>query len=122
GCTGAWRADASSSSPTARSRSTRSRPPSRRSSSRAAARASRAPAPDSGGVALTCADLGVRADELELPVPLDRASYRAAVARLEARGIIEQGRLSAYGKSVEAMPVDRPWAELLGHCDGALLP
>ncbi|HEY4658380.1 MAG TPA: DEAD/DEAH box helicase, partial [Gemmatimonadaceae bacterium] len=77
---------------------------------------------DSERVALTCADLGVRADELELPVPLDRASYRAAVARLEARGIIERGRLSAYGKSVEAMPVDRPWAELLVHCDDALLP
>ena len=31
---------------------------------------------DSERVAMTCADLGVRADELELPVPLDRASYR----------------------------------------------
>ncbi|MFI5246022.1 MAG: DEAD/DEAH box helicase, partial [Gemmatimonadales bacterium] len=77
---------------------------------------------DSERVALTCADLAVRADELELPVPLDRASYRDAVAKLEARGIIEHGRLTRYGKAVEAMPVDRPWAELLVHCDDVLLP
>src|SRR5438045_2467149 len=68
---------------------------------------------DSERVAMTCADLGVRADELELPVPLDRIAYRKAVTLLEQRGIIENGRLSRYGKAVEAMPVDRPWAELL---------
>jgi len=77
---------------------------------------------DSERVAMTCADLGVRADELDLPVPLDRLSYRKAVGLLESRGIIDQGRLSRYGKAVEAMPVDRPWAELLVHCDDALLP
>jgi hypothetical protein len=77
---------------------------------------------DSERVALTCADLAVRADELELPVPLDRTSYRNAVAKLEARGIIDGGKLTRYGKAVEAMPVDRPWAELLVHCDDALLP
>ncbi|MBX3173831.1 MAG: DEAD/DEAH box helicase [Gemmatimonadaceae bacterium] len=77
---------------------------------------------DSERVALTCAALGVRADELDLPVPLDRQSYRAAVQFLESRGIIDQGRLTVYGKSVEAMPVDRPWAELLVHCDDTLLP
>ncbi len=77
---------------------------------------------DSERVALTCADLAVRADELELPVPLDRVSYRNAVAKLESRGIIEDGKLTRYGKAVEAMPVDRPWAELLVHCDDALLP
>jgi ATP-dependent helicase HrpA len=77
---------------------------------------------DSERVAMTCADLGVRADELDLPVPLDRLSYRKALARLESRGIIDNGRLSRYGKAVEAMPVDRPWAELLVHCDDALLP
>jgi ATP-dependent helicase HrpA len=77
---------------------------------------------DSERVALTCADLAVRADELELPVPLDRASYRNAVAKLEARGIIDAGKLTRYGKAVEAMPVDRPWAELLVHCDDGLLP
>ena len=77
---------------------------------------------DSERVAMTCADLGVRADELDLPVPLDRLSHRKAVGLLESRGIIDQGRLSRYGKAVEAMPVDRPWAELLVHCDDALLP
>jgi ATP-dependent helicase HrpA len=77
---------------------------------------------DSERVAMTCADLGVRADELDLPVPLDRASYRRASALLESRGIIENDRLSAYGKAVEAMPVDRTWAELLVHCDDDLLP
>ena len=77
---------------------------------------------DSERVAITCADLGVRADELDLPVELDRRSYRDAVALLEQRGIIENGRLSQYGKSVEAMPVDRPWAELLVNADDALVP
>ena len=77
---------------------------------------------DSERVALTCADLGVRADELDLPVPLDRAAYRDAVGLLERRGIIENGRLSRYGKAVEALPVERPWAELLVHADDALVP
>jgi ATP-dependent helicase HrpA len=77
---------------------------------------------DSERVAMTCADLGVAADQLELPVPLDRISYRKAVALLEQRGIIENGRLSRYGKAVEAMPVDRPWAELLVNADDELVP
>lgn len=77
---------------------------------------------DSERVAITCAALGVRADELDLPVPLDRAAYREAVARLEARGIVEQGRLTRYGKLVEATPVERPWAELLVHADDGLVP
>ena len=77
---------------------------------------------DSERVAMTCADLGVAADQLELPVPLDRVAYRKAVALLERRGIIENGRLSRYGKSVEAMPVDRPWAELLVNADDELVP
>ena len=77
---------------------------------------------DSERVALTCAALGVRADELDLPVPLDKTSYRNALAFLESRGIVENGRLTKYGKSVEAMPVDRAWAELLVHCDDELLP
>ncbi|MFN2398893.1 MAG: DEAD/DEAH box helicase, partial [Gemmatimonadaceae bacterium] len=78
---------------------------------------------DSERVAITCADLGVRADDLDLPVALDKQAYRNAVALLESRGIIdERGRLSAYGKSVEAMPVDRAWAELLVHADDALVP
>ena len=77
---------------------------------------------DSERVAITCADLGVRADELELPVPLDRVAYRQAVSLLERRGVIENGRLSRYGKLVEAMPVDRPWAELLVNADDELVP
>ena len=77
---------------------------------------------DSERVALTCAALGVRADELDLPVPLDRVAYRKAVALLESRGIIEQGKLSKYGRAVEAMPVDRPWAELLVNADDELIP
>ena len=77
---------------------------------------------DSERVALTCADLGVRADELDLPVPLDKRAYREAVARLESRGIIEHGRLSQYGKLVEALPVERPWAELIVNADDDLIP
>jgi hypothetical protein len=77
---------------------------------------------DSERVALTCADLGVRADELDLPIPLDRRAYREAVARLEARGIIENGRLSRYGKLVEALPVERPWAELIVNAEDDLVP
>ncbi|HET7584437.1 MAG TPA: DEAD/DEAH box helicase [Gemmatimonadaceae bacterium] len=77
---------------------------------------------DSERVALTCAALGVRADELDLPVPLDRVAYRDALRRLESRGIVHEGRLTVYGRAVEAMPVDRPWAELLVHADDALVP
>jgi hypothetical protein len=77
---------------------------------------------DSERVALTCADLGVRADDLELPVPLDRRAYRDAVSRLEERGIIENGRLSQYGKLVEALPVERPWAELIVNAEDDLVP
>ena len=77
---------------------------------------------DSERVALTCADLGVRADELDLPVALDKRAYREAVARLESRGIIENGRLSRYGKLVEALPVERAWAELIVNADDDLIP
>lgn len=78
---------------------------------------------DSERVALTCADLGVRADELDLPVPLDRIAYRRAYTELQQRGIInEQGRLSRYGKAVEMLPVDRPWAELIVNADNDLIP
>jgi ATP-dependent helicase HrpA len=77
---------------------------------------------DSERVAITCAALGVRADELELPVPLDKIAYRRALALLERRGIVEKGRLTAYGRQVEAMPVERPWAELLVMADDDLIP
>ncbi len=77
---------------------------------------------DSERVAITCADLGVAADELELPVPLDRVSYRRAMQFLEGRGIIEKGRLTRYGRAVEAMPVEREWAELLVNADDTMIP
>src|SRR5207253_1021263 len=77
---------------------------------------------DSERVAITCAALGVRADELELPVPLDRIAYRRAMELLEARGIVEKGKLTRYGRAVEAMPTERPWAELLVNADDELVP
>jgi hypothetical protein len=77
---------------------------------------------DSERVAITCAALGVRADELELPVPLDKIAYRRALGLLEKRAIVENGRLTAYGRQVEAMPVERPWAELLVMGDDSLMP
>ena len=77
---------------------------------------------DTDRVALTCASLGVDATDLELPVPLDRTAYRRSLDRLTARGLIENGRLTAYGRQVEALPVERPWAELLVHADAETLP
>lgn len=77
---------------------------------------------DSERVAMTCAALGVRADELELPVPLDKLAYRNALALLEERGIVERGRLTTYGRLVEAMPVERAWAELLVNAEDELVP
>lgn len=77
---------------------------------------------DSERIALTCAALGVRADELELPVPLDRIAYRRAIAHLEARGLVAGGRLTPYGKTVEAVPAERAWAELIANADDKLLP
>jgi ATP-dependent helicase HrpA len=77
---------------------------------------------DSERVAITCAALGVRADDLELPVPLDKTAYRRALSLLEERGIAENGKLTTYGRAVEAMPVERQWAELLVHGGDELLP
>ncbi len=77
---------------------------------------------DAERVAITCAALGVDATELELPVPLDRTAYRRALALLTSRGLVDGGRLTAYGREVEAMPVDRPWGELLVHADPELVP
>jgi ATP-dependent helicase HrpA len=77
---------------------------------------------DSERVAITCADIGVDAGDLALPVPLDRIAYRRAMQFLESRGIIEKGRLTRYGRAVEAMPVEREWAELLVNADDALVP
>ncbi|MEW5916814.1 MAG: DEAD/DEAH box helicase [Gemmatimonadota bacterium] len=77
---------------------------------------------DSERIAITCAALGVRADALELPVPLDRIAYRRAMAHLEARGIVENGRLTKYGATVEAVPAERAWAELVANADDHLVP
>jgi hypothetical protein len=77
---------------------------------------------DAERVAITCAALGVDATELDLPVPLDRNAYRRALALLTRRGLVDNGRLTSYGREVEAMPVDRPWGELLVHADADLVP
>ncbi|HEU4799257.1 MAG TPA: DEAD/DEAH box helicase [Gemmatimonadales bacterium] len=77
---------------------------------------------DAERVAVTCAAIGVDASELDLPVPLDRIAYRRAVELLTSRGLIENGRLTGYGKSVEAMPVDRSWGEMLVSAEGDLVP
>ncbi len=77
---------------------------------------------DSERVALTCAAIGVRADDLELPVPLDKIAYRRAVSLLETRNIIANGRLTDYGRAVEKLPVERAWAELLVNSDDDLVP
>lgn len=76
---------------------------------------------DAERVAMTCAALGVDARDLELPVPLDRRAYASAVALLESRGIVENGRLTRYGAEVEELPVERPWAELLLAADEDLI-
>jgi hypothetical protein len=73
-------------------------------------------------VAITCAALGVDAAELDLPVPLDRRAYRAAAQLLTERGLVEEGRLTRYGRAVESMPVERPWGELLVNAETALVP
>jgi hypothetical protein len=77
---------------------------------------------DAERVAITCAALGVDARDLELPVPLDRRAYNRAMSLLADRGLIENGRLTAYGREVEALPVERPWGELLVHADPELIP
>jgi hypothetical protein len=77
---------------------------------------------DAERVAITCAALGVDARDLDLPVALDRRAYARAVEMLSRRGLIENGRLTAYGREVEAFPVERPWGELLVHAESDLLP
>ncbi len=77
---------------------------------------------DAERVAITCAALGVDASELDLPVPLDRQAYRGAVTLLEQRALVESGRLTTYGREVEAMPVERPWGELLVHAEPDVVP
>jgi len=77
---------------------------------------------DTERVAITCAALGVDAADLDLPVPLDRTAYRRAIGLLTSRGLVEEGRLTSYGREVEALPVERPWGELLVHSGDPLVP
>ncbi len=77
---------------------------------------------DAERVAITCAAIGVDATDLELPVALDKVAYRRAVRLLTERGLIAEGRLTEYGREVEALPVERPWAELLVKADPELVP
>ncbi len=77
---------------------------------------------DAERVAITCAALGVDARDLDLPVPLDRAAYRRALETLTRRGLVEHGRLTAYGREVEGLPVERSWGELLVHAEPDLIP
>jgi hypothetical protein len=77
---------------------------------------------DAERVAITCAAIGVDASDLDLPVPLDRTAYRKAMELLSARGLIKDGRLTQYGRDVEAMPVERDWGELLVQMDDSLAP
>jgi hypothetical protein len=77
---------------------------------------------DAERVAITCAALGVDARDLDLPVPLDRTAYGRAVELLTSRGLVENGRLTSYGREVEALPVERAWGELLVHAEEDLLP
>lgn len=77
---------------------------------------------DAERVAVTCAALGVDATELDLPVALDRTAYRKSLALLTDRGLVEDGRLTRYGREVEALPVDRAWGELLVHAGADLTP
>ena len=74
------------------------------------------------GWRITCAALGVDARDLDLPVPLDRRPTAARWTSDRAAGSIEDGRLTRYGREVEALPVERPWAELLVHADADLVP
>jgi ATP-dependent helicase HrpA len=77
---------------------------------------------DAERVAITCAALGVDARDLDLPVPLDRTAYNRAITLLTSRGLIESGKLTSYGREVEALPVERPWGELLVHAGEELIP
>ncbi|HEU5153162.1 MAG TPA: helicase-related protein, partial [Gemmatimonadales bacterium] len=77
---------------------------------------------DAERVAITCAAIGVDASDLDLPVPLDRTAYRRALGLLTARGLVAEGKLTPYGREVEAMPVERPWGELLVNAGTDLLP
>ena len=48
-------------------------------------------------------DLRGSADDLDLPVPLDRIAYRRSLDMLISRGLIEGSRLTEYGREVEVL-------------------
>ena len=77
---------------------------------------------DTERVALTCAAIGVDASDLDLPAPLDRTAYRRSLTLLTERGLIEDGRLTKYGREVDALPAERPLGELLVQAPDALVP
>ena len=77
---------------------------------------------DAERVAITCAAIGVDASDLDLPVALDRIAYKRALGLLTSRGLVADGKLTAYGREVEAMPVERAWGELLVNAGTDLLP
>ena len=77
---------------------------------------------DAERVAITCAAIGVDASDLDLPVALDRIAYRRALGLLTSRGLVADGKLTPYGREVEAMPVERAWGELLVNAGTGLLP
>ena len=45
-----------------------------------------------------------------------------AVNSLTSRGLMDAGKLTDYGRQVEAMPVDRQWGELLVHAGAEVAP
>src|SRR6201993_1445893 len=63
---------------------------------------------DAERVAITCAALGVDAQDLDLPVPPGRRASRGAGHLPTERGLIGRGRLPPYGRDVGAMAVERP--------------
>ena len=78
---------------------------------------------DAERVAITCAALGVDARR---PGP---ARSRSTARRIggpssssPSAGWSRTGGSRAYGREVEAMPVERPWGELLVHADPDLMP
>jgi ATP-dependent helicase HrpA len=109
---GRVRAARCGSSPTATSTSRRCSPPSPTSSSPATRSGWRSPAPTwaCAPTSWTC-----RCRWTASPTA-------ASVELLEARGLIENNRLTHYGREVEVLPVDRPWGELLVRADEHLVP
>src|SRR5207302_9746520 len=58
---------------------------------------------DAERVAIPCAALGVDAQDLDLPVPLDRRAYRQALQLLTERGRVERSRLTRSGREGEGL-------------------